>query len=55
MEGGSDPTHCRGDRGNKGIGFEICRQLATQSVNVVLTARNRLRGERAAAALQSRT
>jgi len=38
---------------NKGIGFEICRQLATQSVNVVLTARNRLRGERAAAALQS--
>jgi NAD(P)-dependent dehydrogenase (short-subunit alcohol dehydrogenase family) len=39
--------------GNKGIGFEICRQLATKGVNVVLTARNRLRGERAAVALQS--
>jgi len=38
---------------NKGIGFEICRQLATRGVNVVLTARNRSRGERAAAALQS--
>jgi NAD(P)-dependent dehydrogenase (short-subunit alcohol dehydrogenase family) len=38
--------------GNKGIGFEICRQLARKGINVVLTARNRARGEKAAAALQ---
>jgi len=37
---------------NKGIGFEICRQLAQQGVNVVLTARDRGRGEKAAAVLQ---
>ncbi|CAA0842606.1 (+)-neomenthol dehydrogenase [Striga hermonthica] len=29
---------------NKGIGFEICRQLASQGVSVVLTARNERRG-----------
>ncbi|XP_009594774.1 (+)-neomenthol dehydrogenase-like isoform X1 [Nicotiana tomentosiformis] len=29
---------------NKGIGFEICRQLASQGVVVVLTARNEKRG-----------
>nr|XP_016460345.1 PREDICTED: (+)-neomenthol dehydrogenase-like [Nicotiana tabacum] len=29
---------------NKGIGFEICRQLASQGVVVVLTARNETRG-----------
>ncbi|KAM0059672.1 putative (+)-neomenthol dehydrogenase [Helianthus debilis subsp. tardiflorus] len=30
--------------GNKGIGFEICRQLALNGVEVVLTARNESRG-----------
>ncbi|KAL8500082.1 hypothetical protein ACS0TY_019903 [Phlomoides rotata] len=30
--------------GNKGIGLEICRQLASQGVSVVLTARNEKRG-----------
>ncbi|GFP82707.1 (+)-neomenthol dehydrogenase, partial [Phtheirospermum japonicum] len=29
---------------NKGIGLEICRQLASQGVSVVLTARNEKRG-----------
>ncbi|KAL2233922.1 UNVERIFIED_CONTAM: (-)-isopiperitenone reductase [Sesamum indicum] len=29
---------------NKGIGFEVCRQLATQGITVVLTARNEKRG-----------
>jgi NAD(P)-dependent dehydrogenase (short-subunit alcohol dehydrogenase family) len=38
--------------GNKGIGFEICRQLARKGVNVVLTARDEKRGQRAAAAMQ---
>jgi NAD(P)-dependent dehydrogenase (short-subunit alcohol dehydrogenase family) len=37
---------------NRGIGFEICRQLAKKGVNVVLTARDPGRGERAAKALQ---
>jgi len=37
---------------NRGIGFEVCRQLATTGVNVVLTARDPTRGERAAGALQ---
>lgn len=30
--------------GNKGIGFEICRQLAVSGVLVVLTARDEQRG-----------
>ncbi|KAK4483457.1 hypothetical protein RD792_010646 [Penstemon davidsonii] len=30
--------------GNKGIGLEICRQLASKGVSVVLTARNEKRG-----------
>jgi NAD(P)-dependent dehydrogenase (short-subunit alcohol dehydrogenase family) len=38
--------------GNKGIGFEICRQLAQMEVNVVLTARDETRGLRAVEALQ---
>jgi len=38
--------------GNKGIGFEICRQLAHKGINVVLTARDGKRGRRAVAALQ---
>ncbi|KAL0428910.1 UNVERIFIED_CONTAM: (+)-neomenthol dehydrogenase [Sesamum radiatum] len=29
---------------NKGIGLEVCRQLATQGITVVLTARNEKRG-----------
>ncbi|MFS8027165.1 putative short-chain dehydrogenase/reductase SDR, NAD(P)-binding domain superfamily [Helianthus anomalus] len=29
---------------NKGIGFEICRQLASNGVKVVLTARDEKRG-----------
>lgn len=30
--------------GNKGIGFEICRQLALNGIQVILTARNEARG-----------
>ncbi|KAD3641589.1 hypothetical protein E3N88_30813 [Mikania micrantha] len=30
--------------GNKGIGFEICRQLALNEIDVILTARNESRG-----------
>ncbi|CAI9279106.1 unnamed protein product [Lactuca saligna] len=30
--------------GNKGIGFEICRQLAVNGIEVILTARNESRG-----------
>ncbi|CAM8929246.1 unnamed protein product [Rhodiola kirilowii] len=30
--------------GNKGIGFEICKQLASKGVVVILTARDQLRG-----------
>ncbi|KAI3800714.1 hypothetical protein L1987_28808 [Smallanthus sonchifolius] len=33
--------------GNKGIGFEICRQLASNGVKVILTSRNQSRGEEA--------
>jgi NAD(P)-dependent dehydrogenase (short-subunit alcohol dehydrogenase family) len=33
--------------GNRGIGFEICRQLATRGARVVLTARKRAAGEAA--------
>jgi NAD(P)-dependent dehydrogenase (short-subunit alcohol dehydrogenase family) len=39
--------------GNKGIGLEICRQLARKGVNVVLTARSKQRGQKAVDALQS--
>ncbi|KAK4411356.1 (+)-neomenthol dehydrogenase [Sesamum angolense] len=31
-------------RSNKGIGFEVCRQLAAQGITVVLTARDEKRG-----------
>jgi NAD(P)-dependent dehydrogenase (short-subunit alcohol dehydrogenase family) len=34
--------------GNRGIGFEICRQLAARGAGVVLTARERAAGEAAA-------
>ncbi|KAF3949569.1 hypothetical protein CMV_024570 [Castanea mollissima] len=33
--------------GNKGIGFEICRQLASNGIRVVLTARDVRRGNEA--------
>jgi NAD(P)-dependent dehydrogenase (short-subunit alcohol dehydrogenase family) len=33
--------------GNRGIGFEICRQLVARGVQVVLTARKRAAGEAA--------
>ncbi|MBM3357432.1 MAG: SDR family NAD(P)-dependent oxidoreductase [Betaproteobacteria bacterium] len=32
---------------NRGIGFEICRQLARKGLRVVLTARNETRGKAA--------
>ena len=37
---------------NRGIGFEVCRQLARAGTKVILTARNADAGQRAAAALQ---
>jgi (+)-neomenthol dehydrogenase len=33
--------------GNRGMGFEICRQLASSGLTVVLTARNEARGAEA--------
>ena len=38
--------------GNRGIGFEICRQLARHGLSVVLTARDASKGKAAAKALQ---
>ena len=38
--------------GNRGIGLEVCRQLAQQGLQVVLTARDAVKGERAAASLR---
>jgi NAD(P)-dependent dehydrogenase (short-subunit alcohol dehydrogenase family) len=37
--------------GNRGIGLEVCRQLATQGLDVILTARDRAKGEAAARVL----
>lgn len=37
---------------SQGVGFEICRQLAQQKIQVILTARNSERGEAAAHHLQ---
>lgn len=34
--------------GNRGIGFEICRQLATRDIDVILTSRDKSKGEDAA-------
>lgn len=39
--------------GNRGIGFEVCRQLAKRGLRVVLAARDRGRGEAAASELRS--
>jgi NAD(P)-dependent dehydrogenase (short-subunit alcohol dehydrogenase family) len=38
---------------NKGIGFEICRQLAGKGLHVVLTSRNAARGRKAAVLLRN--
>ena len=38
--------------GNRGIGYEICRQLAGNGLAVVLTARDAAQGKAAAKALQ---
>lgn len=38
--------------GNRGIGFEICRQLAAKGIHVLLTARDAQAGEAAAARLR---
>jgi NAD(P)-dependent dehydrogenase (short-subunit alcohol dehydrogenase family) len=40
--------------GNRGIGFEVCRQLASRGARMVLTARNRAAGDEAVARLSSR-
>ena len=40
--------------GNRGIGYEICRQLAEHGLRVVLTARDAGKGKAAAKALQDR-
>jgi len=40
--------------GNRGIGFEICRQLASRGAQVVLTARQPEAGQAAASRLASR-
>jgi NAD(P)-dependent dehydrogenase (short-subunit alcohol dehydrogenase family) len=37
--------------GNRGIGLEVCRQLAMRGLAVVLGARDRARGEQARRAL----
>jgi NAD(P)-dependent dehydrogenase (short-subunit alcohol dehydrogenase family) len=39
--------------GNKGIGLQVCRQLASKGVVVVLTARDEERGTEAARGLQA--
>lgn len=39
--------------GNRGIGLEVCRQLAQQGLHVLLAARGEAQGEQAAAALHS--
>jgi NAD(P)-dependent dehydrogenase (short-subunit alcohol dehydrogenase family) len=38
---------------NKGIGFEICKQLASNGVKVILTARDEKRGNEAVQTLKS--
>ena len=39
--------------GNKGIGLEICRQLASNGIKVVLTARDETRGTQAVEKLRN--
>src|SRR5437773_12444036 len=38
---------------NRGIGLEVCRQLATKGLRVILTARDRAKAEAAAARLRT--
>jgi NAD(P)-dependent dehydrogenase (short-subunit alcohol dehydrogenase family) len=38
---------------NRGIGLEVCRQLASNDIHVVLTARDPIKGEAAASQLQA--
>jgi NAD(P)-dependent dehydrogenase (short-subunit alcohol dehydrogenase family) len=40
--------------GNRGIGLEVCRQLARNGHEVILGARDRAKGERAAAGIEER-
>ena len=49
----NDPPIAVVTGGNKGIGFEICRQLAGKGVNVVLAARDESRGLAATQQLQA--
>ena len=49
----NDPPIAVVTGGNKGIGFEICRQLARKGVNVVLTARDKSKGLAATGQLQA--
>jgi NAD(P)-dependent dehydrogenase (short-subunit alcohol dehydrogenase family) len=49
----NDPRIAVVTGGNKGIGFEICRQLAGKGVNVVLAARDESRGLGATQQLQA--
>lgn len=39
--------------GNRGIGFETCRQLAKQNIKVILTSRDEAKGKAAAEKLQA--
>ena len=39
--------------GNKGVGLEVCRQLAVQGVTVILTARDEKRGKDAVQSIRS--
>jgi len=39
--------------GNRGLGFETCRQLAKQGIKVILTSRDEKKGNAAAAKLQA--
>ena len=38
---------------NRGLGLEVCRQLGTRGLRIILTARDPIRGERAAATLRA--
>ena len=38
--------------GNKGIGFEVCKQLASKGITVILTSRDEKRGNEAVQSLK---
>lgn len=48
----TDPRIALVTGGNRGIGYEVCRQLGGLGMQVILTARDRLRGAQAAEALR---